>query len=740
MTRLLLLIAVLSCAAWTHGTGSGGGQLITNVTLSPNTFVASASTGIAVGTASVSVSSGSTTGTTWAFSSTGTCAGQGADNATFAINGSTGAVTTAAATSAQTYHVCIVASLGSASNSPYGSPQTIIGTSAIAGTFTCDVFAANGATCVSAYSFTRKMLAAYAGPLYQLTSASGGVSVNIGALSDGSVDIASSDAFLAAHADARYTIAYDQVGSNNLVEMGTLSGPPYMKAAYNGLPIFRSDLNVASTGNGIGPCAGAWNANCTGLGKATGNVGTATGRQPLTVYEVRTSESGGDGAGDFGNAEQPPGVTPAANFEIGWGYASVPGDGVMSQCSVTSNTFIDMEYYQVCPSPPVMNPHVMSIWGKSDGTQAYQYQADALSATAPTLLYQGTPVTTDTGYGTWVPALQGRISIGFGGDGSAAWSPWFEGAVLSGVSSTTADAAVQANISAFYGPKDRHTFSCGTAYCGPGDIITSGVTAAYGLRAYSLATRGNKLVNVCLHATPTTCADFSSDPTTGAIVIGTVGGQSCSSVACDVATAYELSGSGAPNLIGPSGSRLAFVVDCTPNHKPCIQETTGNSYGVQKVSASTNVPTLTMPYTLSMVAERVGFTQNWSTLMVIGLVASAHENSLGFSHYSGFSMIYNNTPLATYQAAALDTMWNYFAITANTPNCTSHNNGGSVPFVCTGITNPDNTEMTLGVAKSGGDPFWGCTCNFTEAQYIQGSITDAQGLSASANAKAYYGY
>src|SRR5260221_661617 len=62
------------------------------------------------------------------------------------------------------------------------------------------------------------------------------------------------------------------------------------------------------------------------------------------------------------------------------------------------------------------------------------------------------------------------------------------------------------------------------SYTGPGDIV-SGAVGWWGLRAYNAASRGNPLANVCtVIATIDTCLDFSSDATTGSLLIVTIGG------------------------------------------------------------------------------------------------------------------------------------------------------------------------------------------------------------------------
>lgn len=84
-----------------------------------------------------------------------------------------------------------------------------------------------------------------------------------------------------------------------------------------------------------------------------------------------------------------------------------------------------------------------------------------------------------------------------------------------------------------------------STYTGPGDLNT--YIEAYGTQALSAATRGTKLLNVCLPA-DVACADAVSDASTGTLVIPSPGGTACGTSIgvnlCTVKTAYSLTGSG----------------------------------------------------------------------------------------------------------------------------------------------------------------------------------------------------
>jgi hypothetical protein len=85
----------------------------------------------------------------------------------------------------------------------------------------------------------------------------------------------------------------------------------------------------------------------------------------------------------------------------------------------------------------------------------------------------------------------------------------------------------------------------GGGYTGPGDVVAS-AKAWYGLRAYSAATRGNALVNVCnsTGGTDVGCGDLFSDATTGAMVAATIGGITCPGANCTIKTWYDQTAGG----------------------------------------------------------------------------------------------------------------------------------------------------------------------------------------------------
>jgi hypothetical protein len=77
------------------------------------------------------------------------------------------------------------------------------------------------------------------------------------------------------------------------------------------------------------------------------------------------------------------------------------------------------------------------------------------------------------------------------------------------------------------------------AYKGPDDVTTW--QAFWSLRAYSAATRGTKLANVCnsTGGVDVGCADMLSDAVTGNLVSATISGITCPGANCTVKTLYD---------------------------------------------------------------------------------------------------------------------------------------------------------------------------------------------------------
>jgi hypothetical protein len=118
----------------------------------------------------------------------------------------------------------------------------------------------------------------------------------------------------------------------------------------------------------------------------------------------------------------------------------------------------------------------------------------------------------------------------------------------------------------------------GGAYTGPGDVTTWKMF--WSLRAYSSASRGTKLVNVCnsTGGVDVGCADMLSDATTGNLVSATISGITCPGANCTVKTLYDISGQNfctsgtAPCDVTQAtvASRPTLTANCVNTSLPCM--------------------------------------------------------------------------------------------------------------------------------------------------------------------------
>lgn len=159
-----------------------------------------------------------------------------------------------------------------------------------------------------------------------------------------------------------------------------------------------------------------------------------------------------------------------------------------------------------------------------------------------------------------------------------------------------------------------------SSYTGPGDVV-SGAKAWWGLRAYSAATAGNKIANVCTTiATVDTCVDMFSNATTGNMVILTIGGLTCdnSVVLCNVKTLYDQSGTSCAGATACDitqatvSKRAALTISCL-GALPCMTFTAASQQEMARASGSGTL-SLSQPITFSTVATATSFPTATGTL------------------------------------------------------------------------------------------------------------------------------
>jgi non-reducing end alpha-L-arabinofuranosidase len=320
----------------------------------------------------------------------------------------------------------------------------------------CDIYAAGGTPCVAAHSMVRALYAAYDGPLYQVKRTADGKTLDIKPLAPGGfADAAAQDSFLAGKAGT-VSIIYDQSPKGN-----------HLKSAPGGGAVKTADKEV--TANrwkvtvGGHTVYGAYFEG--GMGYRNNKTsGVATGDNPESMYMVAGGKHYNNKCcWDYGNAETTNNDDGEGTMECiyfgnctGWGKGSGSGPWVMADIenglwagNVTpnsNNTPLTPEYLSAMVKG---KPHTFAIKA-----------GDAATGKLKTMWEGAYPAKGATGRAYDPMRKQGAIILGIGGDNSnGGVGTFFEGAMTTGYSADSTDAAIQANIvDAGYGKSVRATF------------------------------------------------------------------------------------------------------------------------------------------------------------------------------------------------------------------------------------------------------------------------------------------
>lgn len=144
------------------------------------------------------------------------------------------------------------------------------------------------------------------------------------------------------------------------------------------------------------------------------------------------------------------------------------------------------------------------------------------------------------------------------------------------------------------------------SYLGPGDVV-SGATAFYGLRAYSAATIGNKVINI-RRASDNATSDISTlsfGATAGQLNVGAAA-TFCAATTCFVQTLYDQVGS-VDLTQATNGLQPQLNLSCSINGGAvCILNNHVGNTTADGLQSAANVAVLTQPVTLSVLARWEG--------------------------------------------------------------------------------------------------------------------------------------
>lgn len=265
------------------------------------------------------------------------------------------------------------------------------------------------------------------------------------------------------------------------------------------------------------------------------------------------------------------------------------------------------------------------------------------------------------------------------------------------------------------------------AFQGMADIVAS-PAVCWSLRACSSATRGTRAANVC-NVADAACADLSTDATTGALVITTIGGSSCSVVVCTVKILYDQTvgttcgGSPCDVTNATIANRPVLVVSCI-NSLPCMTFVTASG---QFLASTATSPSLSQPFTVSAVADRTGAA---TTTSIAGISSTGADPILAYS--ANVATVYAGTPITR---AATDNHFHALQGVYNSPNCVVNVDGTGTTADCnTGGITLANSFL---VGNDGFNDFF--EGKITEVGWWFSAFNGTQQTNMNSNQTAYWG-
>lgn len=271
----------------------------------------------------------------------------------------------------------------------------------------------------------------------------------------------------------------------------------------------------------------------------------------------------------------------------------------------------------------------------------------------------------------------------------------------------------------------------GGGFTGVGDVV-SGWKFYAGLRAFSAADRGNRLVNACnsTGGVDVGCADLSSDVTTGDLVPATVSGITCPGANCTAKILYDRSGAlncggSACDVTSPNVSERASLVASCIGSKACLQWTaTGQTEGPHSALTFTAIP---QPFTFSFIFNLTSSAASADIMACpVGGVFATTDTGPNFNNFAGSTA-----------TAAISTATSY--------SNQSVFNGASSDIVINGTSNVVNPG-TSGCATNdsiriGWDSFNHTgTAKSGEYAILPSAMTSGQKTSVTSNQRAYWGF
>jgi hypothetical protein len=277
-----------------------------------------------------------------------------------------------------------------------------------------------------------------------------------------------------------------------------------------------------------------------------------------------------------------------------------------------------------------------------------------------------------------------------------------------------------------------------TSFTGPGDVVASGTSFWFGLRAFSAAKRGTKAINLC-NVADAACADVLTDGTTGDLLAPTnIGGIDCTAITvCTIKIFYDQTGN--TDCAGPAAcdalqatiaSRATFTWNCQNGH-PCAKKAGGA--GVLPAVGPTY--TQSLPYTVVGVGNRTGATTTQTALMKTnGLYFLWTSSANTFGIFGGAFLTITGTGANQPSDGTAHSMLGIY--TAAGTSCTFEVDGIAAPVTNTCGTTTDGTLHLMT------DDSNAMTGNYMESGAWRATFSPSGGGQQDlmlANMKAYWG-
>ncbi|KAI0483923.1 alpha-L-arabinofuranosidase B [Xylariaceae sp. FL0804] len=328
----------------------------------------------------------------------------------------------------------------------------------VAATGPCDIYAQGGTACVAAHSTTRALYAAYDGPLYQLHRDSDETLTDVYPVSAGGVaNAATQNSFCSGTYCVVFTVRkrigapdnappfniYDQSGNANHLT----NAPPGGAATGGSTGGYDLHANAAAAPVTLGGKAAYGVYIDAGEGyRIDYTTGVPTGDAAQTIYAIFDGTHYNDQCCfDYGNAETSNDDTGAGHMQaIYFGSCSFWGSGAGSgpwvMADLENGLFSGQSAKQNTADPTITDRFVTAMV-KGESNNWAILEGNAQSGSLTTAFSGARP----SGYNPM--HQEGSIILGIGGDNSdSAVGTFYEGAIVAGFTSSTVDAAVQANI------------------------------------------------------------------------------------------------------------------------------------------------------------------------------------------------------------------------------------------------------------------------------------------------------